>query len=363
MTPRLLLRTHYQADEPRIIVRLVTRCASATVSRHDETLAASLKKEVLGWNPHPAFGLPAAMYAVSNAQTLGFLNSSNRWTAPGLGLAFIESGEPNGLPAPSLDLSGAEARLYLVQYLLGTGALALHFGAWLLKERETSDAVLGRNKMIEKLIVRTLEDYLALARDAGSRSAIRRERDRLRETRYDEKTRRHKRRPIIATLRRLRLLQVLPDGATICPDGEGRLATLLRLIPNTEELERVAVRRDRLRHVVSQVYASGSGPEPAQNWSSTVCRGYQFAVGLGLQACPLEFLNDALFVGGGQDSSDDRYGGPAEKLLTELHQRVPREVRFHVDRRGRRAFVVLSDAGLGALQTIPLRIPARLEGE
>ncbi len=351
MTPRILLRTHYQAHEPRIIIRLVTRCASATASRHDERLAASLRTEVRAWEPKLAFSLPAAVYALDNARALGFLNPSNRWTSAGLCLAYIDARGPDDSGSPRLDLTPTEARLYLLQYLIGTGALALRFGAWLLSHGETSDEQLGRQGVIEALLVQTLDDYLALTTDVRARTAIRRERDRLRVMRYDEKTRRHKRRPIVATLQRLRLLEVSTDGKnTIRPDGRGRLAGLLRLVPSTEELERLALSRDRLREVASQVYSEDATRSAAGGDPSAVAAPYAFAMRLGLQACPLEYLDDVLFADGVPVRPNETDGGAAERLLSELHESQPREVRFHVDRRGRRAFVVLSDAELHRLQ-------------
>lgn len=349
MTPRLLLRTHYQVHEPRIIIYLVTRCASATNSRHEEALAASLKAAVLAWKPKLAFGLPPATYALDNARALGFLNSSNRWTTAGLGLGYLASAEPTADDAPSLDLSLAEARLYLTQYLIGTGALALRFGGWLLHHGRTTDEDLGRTEIVEELLVQTLDEYLTLARDARDRTAIRRERDRLRKMRYDEKTRRHKRRPILCTFQRLHLLQIQSDGKTIQPDPDGRLEALIRLIPKTEDLERLATSRDQLREVVSQVYAGDVVSPMPEGDSLRVARAYTFAMGLGLQACPLEFLDDALFMEGVQVIPDEGVGGSAERLLTDFHKCQPRDIRFHVDRRGRRAFVVLSDEGLRLL--------------
>ena len=347
MHPRLILRTHYQAHEPRIILRLVTHCASATISRHDDAIAESLRADVRSWHPKIAFSLPAAAYAIDNARSLDLLNQSNRRTATGLALSFVEGTSPESR-MPSLDLTAAEGRLYLLQYLFGTGALALKFADWLLREGKVTDDQIGREGIVERLLVETLGDYLSLTSDVRERTAIRKERDRLKVTRYDDKTRRHKRRPIIATLRRLGLVELSQDGQTIHPDRAGRLARLCALVPNTESLERLAASRETLRAIVSQVYAEDSGGDSPG--ALEVIAAYGFASDLGLQSCPLQYLDDILFARGFPAVTGTTNGGPAERILSEIHRHKPRDVRFHVDRRGRRAFVVLTAAALQELR-------------
>src|SRR5712692_5213933 len=89
MRPRILLRTHYQADEPRAIIAAVTECSSPTESRHEDAVAAALMK----WAKANDYTLstPGALYAVGNARSLGLLNTSYRWTATGLAFGYIHS--------------------------------------------------------------------------------------------------------------------------------------------------------------------------------------------------------------------------------------------------------------------------------
>lgn len=348
MRPRILLRTHYQVDEPRIIIELVTHCAGATVSRHDEAVAQCLKTTIRSWGL--AFGLPAASYALDNARALGFVNPSNRWTSAGLTLAYLQRCRLDNPAMEVLDLTAAEKRLYLLQYLVGAGALALRFAAWMLVREETSDEQLGRDGIVEQLLVETLDDYLSLTNDARTRTAIRRERDRLRRVSYNASTRRHKRRPIIGTLCRLDLLEVSNDLQSIRVDHAGRLARLFRLVPTTAALERLATSRDNLREVVSQVYVEHVSTALPIPDAPHVAAAYSFAMGRGLQACPLEYLDDVLFALGGPVTREKPGASSAETTLEELHRRQPRDVRFHVDRRGHRAFVVLSDDAVQALE-------------
>jgi hypothetical protein len=349
MTPRIVLRTHYQVDEPRIILRLISKCSSPTTSRSDDKVAACVKADVLGWEKRTAFGLPAANYAIGNARAFDLLNDSNRATAAGLGFLYIERG-PSDPNCAFVELTTREARLFLVQYLIGTGALVLRFASWLLSKGETSDEEVGHDRVIEQLLVGALDDYLALERDVRSRTAIRRERDRLKAMTYDDKTRRHKRRPLLTTMRRLRLLDVDSDDKTIRPDKEGRLATLIHKVPTIDELERTAESRELLRGVVTKVYSKDSGGAIPASASEIAASAYEFAMAFGIQACPLSFLDDAVFANGIAVPAASSREGYAERILSDLHARLPRAVRFHVNRKGERAFVVLSAGAVEALR-------------
>ena len=88
MRPRILLRTHYQADEPRLIIASAVHCSSPTESRDEGRIAAQLQK----WARSNGFiiSVPGAIYAVGNSRQLGLLNNVNRWTARGLAFAYFD---------------------------------------------------------------------------------------------------------------------------------------------------------------------------------------------------------------------------------------------------------------------------------
>ncbi|MGH9428990.1 MAG: hypothetical protein ACRD2L_22115, partial [Terriglobia bacterium] len=115
MHPRVLLRTHYQANEPRLVIATATRCSSPTESRSEDTIAAALEK----WAHDNAYTLstPGAVYAVGNARQLGLLNKSNRWTSSGLAFAFLNRQLPPRVGEESRSLTPVEERLYLKLYL------------------------------------------------------------------------------------------------------------------------------------------------------------------------------------------------------------------------------------------------------
>lgn len=343
MRPRLLLRTHYQADEPRLLISAVTRCSSPTAGRSEDTVAAALKE----WarNNNYTVSTPGALYAIDNARHLGLLNKSNRWTASGFAFAFLDRLVPPQVGSQSLQLTSVEERLYLKLYLAGAGALLIMFARWLLERGSATDEQLRIKSVIEQLLTQALDEYLGLATEVRDRAEIRRERDRLSRADYASSTKRHKRYPLLTTMFRLRLLDESygdEGAAPIRPDAEGRLTALARAVPNIDVLERL-IRANKLQETLDVEmgeYARRDLPKIDEPLS-LLLRAYAFSMQSGLQACPLIFLDDVL--GAFIPASPTARSPAAEQLLESVHREQPGEVRFHVDRRGKRAFVLLSN--------------------
>jgi hypothetical protein len=358
MGPRIILRTHYQADEPRTIIATVTKCSSPTESRREEAVAAALVK----WakeNGH-ILSIPGAVYAVGNARTLGLLNNSHRWTAKGLAFGYIESILPAEAGNPGLVLRAPEQRLYLKFYLEKGGALLVKFGQWLLTRGGTTDDELRAGSIIEKLLVEVLDEYLALATDIRDRTAIRRERDRLSRSDYASSTKRHKSYPLVRTMERLKLVVTDQEqGRRNCvlPDPTGHLASILRLIPDVAALERLC-RDDALDEVIdaAKYETNENGSEATSKVAALVAGGYRFAIDHGLQACPLAYLEDLFFAYLTRDPRSSGKRATVEGMFEVLHRQHPNEIRFHVDRRGRRAFVLISGDVSKGLEELLIRL-------
>ncbi len=242
MRPRILLRTHYQADEPRVIIAAATKCASPTESRTEDAVAARLKRWATG--NQFTLSLPGATYAVGNARALGLLNDSHRWTAVGIAFAYIDA---KNAASESVSLCLPEQRLFLKCLLTAGGGLVVKFAEWLISRGTTSDDELREHSVVEKLMIEALDEYLKLATDIRDRTAIRRERDRLSRSEYVSSTKRHKRYFLLRALQRVHLLQVEEsDGSrtTVAPDKQGRLAALCTAIPDGYASQRVLAKPD-----------------------------------------------------------------------------------------------------------------------
>jgi hypothetical protein len=349
--PRIILRTHYQANEPRLIIAAVTNCSSPTESRDEDRVATLLER----WARAAEYVIstPGAMYAVDNARHLSLLNSLNRWTADGLALAFIHRQLPSSFAETRPELSPLEERFYLPTYLQGAGGLQVKFAKWLLEHGPVSDEQLRKDSVLERLTVDTLDEYLTLATDVRDRTDIRHERDRLLKVDYRSSTKRHKRYPVLTTMRRLRLLQ---DGAekgeasVIQPDSFGRLAALSRVLPDIATLERL-IRNNALRGALDVAMHEYSRKDLPRNKSATafLVEAYKFAVDKGLQACALSYLDNVL--SSIFPATPSLPSPTAEQLLESVHRQRPGEVRFHVDRRGKRAFVLIGKSAVEQLES------------
>ncbi len=347
MHPRILLRTHYQADEPRIIIATVTHCTTPTGSRSEDAVAEAVVRWARAHGITISF--PGAVYAVGNARALSLLNSSNRWTSAGLAFGYLDKSGFGDRDDNRVALTGPEERLYLKQYVSGAGALVITFGRWLVARGATTDEELRSESVIERQVVEILDEYLAVATDFRDRAAIRRERDRLRGSDYAASTKRHKRYPLLTTMERLRLLDVTKsngDRISMAPDRMGRLSALAAGIPDVAKLEKVA-RDSSLPSVLDSLLQDRGGQDLLTGSPATVLtEAYSYAMSLGVQACSLEYLDDVLYAFFPLDGKPQVQCG---ELLDGLRAKMPRDVRFHVDRRGRRAFVILSEAALQRL--------------
>lgn len=328
MRPRILLRTHYQADEPRLIVAAVTHCARPTSSIDEGQLATCL----LQWGKahNLVLSRPAADYAVDNAKHLKLLTSSNHWSYRGLALAFVSKSNAEY----AIDLTPSQQLLYLLYYLNGAGALLVTFAQSLLLAGKYTDEELRRDEIIERCLIDALDQYLRLAQDIRDRTAIRKERERMAAQDYAASTQRHKRYPLIRTMERLGLLDTSADEYR----PTERLRQLAIAIPDIASLERKA-NESSLRAALSAIIGSKTARLPQSAAATVILESYKFAEKAGLQACPIEFLDDVVWSETGQDTQ-----GGVETAFEALRKSLPRDVRFNVDRRGRRAFVSLSEA-------------------
>jgi hypothetical protein len=348
MRPKILLRTHYQAAEPRVLIATITDCTSPTEGRDEDSVAAALVRWARDVNY--VMSLPGAVSAVGNDRALGFLNNSNRWTSAGLALVYcrLETTSDQRIWIP--ELSPAEQRIFLKYYIANAGALLVKFGGWLLGRTTATDDQLRNDSIIEKLVVEVLDEYLALATDIRDRTAIRQERDRLARSHYAAITKRHKRYPLLTVMRRLKLLdsEAEQSAGIIAPDEPGRLASLVKAVPDVSTLERLD-RLGNLDRTVAKVLATNERAGSTRMPGEVLVSAYQFAIQKGLQACPLEFLDNALMAFCALGSSDQLGEISAEAWFEPLHLKFPGDVRFHVDRRGRRAFVLATERALTEL--------------
>jgi len=297
-----------------------------------------------------AVSLPAAAYAIANARHLNLLDRSNRWTSLGLAFGCMEHLANAGQALERRELTVFQQRLYAKQYVETAGALLIKFGQWLLNVGETTEDAIRDDALIEKLFINVLDEYLEMSVDIRDRTQIRRERDRMKAVRYSSITQRHKRRPLLTTMRRLGLLECeLCDthNARIRPDRSGRLRALIAAIPDARTLEEV-VNEGTLVDDLHPLYAITPAAIASRAAPQLILEAYVYAADQGLHACPLEYIDGLIYAYGVHEGAA-RIAGTAERVLEIVRRSASSAVRFHVNRQGRRAFVVISDSGLASI--------------
>lgn len=342
MQPRLVFRTHYQVDEPAYLRILVLHGTSPVRSDYSErvaqTLATHLQKKGISFN------IAAAGYAVDLARFLGVINEQNSWTAAGHLLAHIARRDDD--PA-DLDLTLGERLAYLKVFLEGDGAAMLYLGQRVLEQ----DSLPGDddwNSVAQSMVLDVYEECLKLTSATADRVAIRRELDRLRRQGFTGKTGPHKMFVHLQSMYRLGLLSRprAGQGRSYAATDPRALQRFCDAIGNLLRLEEI-VRDSRWADVAASMLDAphDRGPISPDELLSVVLDPYQDITATGIAICPISAVFDAIQIGALLERRHIERPS-LEAALSALQRERPRDVRLHVDRAGRPAFIKLSAAVL-----------------
>ena len=346
MQPRLVFRTHYQVDEPAILRYLVQRCSSAVRSAYDETVASKLS--ALLRRSGKDFNEAAGRYAVDLAHGLRLVNEQNAWTPHGHLLALVAGSDDAATWADALPLCERERFVFLRIFLEHDGAALLWLGRYVNEHGSIPNSDGDWNDLAQRLLLETYESYLRLTVPIGERVGLRSEIDRIRRKGYRGKSGAHKLFVHLQTMLRIGLLErAEPSGLRRYVSRKsavrGPLHALLEHVSTVEDLEQVA-RSGAWMDVaaMSLGIAGNAGSEPLQ-WPIVVTL-YKRLMATGVAVCPLSTLIEAFQVEIAVSAGNFvPYSDVLEQMQLAQKNRL-RDVRFHVDRRGRPAFIKLSDA-------------------
>jgi hypothetical protein len=354
--PRLLLRTHYQVEEPAYIEFLIMRCTSATEGAYAENIARRLSEQIRS-RCRIRFNVAAGRYAVDLARALGLLTPTNTWTPRGH-LVNLISTVDGGEPEEQLALNPAERLLHFLLFLEHDGAAIVLIARYLLACGVLSHAEAVRTPFIEQMFDEILSAYLAMTSDTVERLGIRKQIERLRQNGYAEKTRQHKLHIHMQVLYRLGLVDRVDSADGIlyrlsdsADRGEGGLEVLLSEIPDVATLE-TRIRAQEWPTVASRVFGIQNaapveaGDAELDSLIPQLAALYQRVMAQGTPLCPLSSIIEgvqilALIERLWLVQYDDLL-----ELIRKEQKEAPREIRFHVDRRGMPAYVRFSEAWL-----------------
>lgn len=358
MQPRLLFRTHYQVEEPAYMEFLIKHCTSATQSTYAEVVATRLKKEIEK-RCQTRFNIAASRYAVDLARALGLLTPNNTWTEKGH-LVNLVAEVDDGEPEEQVSLNPAEKLLHFRLFFEADGAAFVLIGRYLKEHRSLAHSKAMTSSFVEDMFIEIFSAYLSMTNNTADRVALRNEIDRLRSRGYAGrtglgKTRQHKLRIHMQTLYRLGLVQRLngPNGIIYClpektNDNKTGLEILLCEVPDLPTLEKRIVAREWPEIAsralgISYTVSTEVGAEYRDYVLSLLVLFYQRIMSQGTPICSLPTVIEAIQI----FALIERgwlleYDEVLESIAIEQKE-SPRNIRFHVDRRGRPAFIRLSE--------------------
>jgi hypothetical protein len=351
MKRRLILRTHYQAKEPAYLEFLIKNCTQPAQSSFAETVAKKLEQEIKRRGKE--FNVNAALYTVDLAKALDLLTPNHTWSDKGYLLDLTAEIDDKELEE-ELTLTLAEKLTYFCLFLEGDGAVLLFIARYLVQHGEFNHSDPNANLFAQKMFISILSEYLSLATTTAGRLSIRHEIERIESRPYRGNTGRHKLLIHFQTLYRLGLVACqdtisgssyrMPNLPHLHSNG---LAYLVSKIPDVLTLEKVISTNswiDIAAHVfqIPSVYLDITNDAQRIEILSLIASYYQRIVLRGAPLCSISTLIEATQINLLAQQAQFLSYTDAVKLLTSEQRKLPKDVRFHVDRRGQPAFVKFS---------------------
>ena len=345
MEPRVLSRTHYQVDEPAIAEMVVARCTSPVASTYDDSVAERLARYIQARGKN--FNIAAARYGVDFAHRLAVISTNNVWTENGH-LVNLVANVNDREWSEEIPLTADEKLLHFRLFLEADGAALMFLSHLFLSERRLPTPEADWNTLARNLFLSTYSDYLAVTNPTADRVSLRSRIDRLQSRGYKGKSGAHKLFLHLQTLYRLGLVDrvLSPNGRyyEASDEGQTRMKRLVDTIPDVLALERV-VSEHLYMEVAANVYqlhdAHGMlNPSDALQW---LVPSYLKIDKTGVAICPLAPVIEATQISLLTETSRLAEYATLVDLLQRAQKAHLRDIRFHQDRRGKPAFLKLSD--------------------
>jgi hypothetical protein len=350
MQPRIAFRTHYQVDEPAYLEFLVKLCTSPVRSAYREVVAQKLADEVARRGKE--FNTAAGEYAVDLAKDLGLITENHTWTDGGH-LVNLVAQTNEGVWEQQLPLTLPEKLLHLRTFLEGDGAALVFLARRMVETRSPVTADTTWNALAKDMFVEVFSNYLAITNNTADRVKLRREIERLRAAEYKGNTGPHKVFVHLQVLYRLSLIERV-DGVRSriyqIPQTPRRthcgLVVFTETIPDVAGLELV-LKDHKWIEVAAKVLQIDATPWTAtSDLAPLVAPHYERIMATGAPLCPISTLMEAVQIELLSQESRLLPWSKAVEAMERLQKQHPKDIRFHVDRRGQPAFVKMSDAFL-----------------
>jgi len=347
--------THYQVGHPIYFGFLIRLCTSPVESKTTEKVLHCVH-EILNDHRYRC-SEEAAKFLVRMAQQMRFLESNNIWTWKAFVVNYFEEAEDVTRCFERTNISSMVKRIiYLKYYLESDGAFLVHFARKVLEEGGLSKYALRyTNKAVDLVFQNVLNEYLAIETDFRKKVELKNFLELVRERGYRSKVRIHKAFPHLDPLVDLGILDYDVAKRKYMPRISGRNMTerFLQEFPNLSSLEKIFLLEEGAKKANSGYYEKVAelynvpyrkfSRKDTNTISHEIVGTYSKLKDevTGLAAiksikdivCTLGLVNHGILC----EWSD------IDEVLEQLGSRKGVNLRFHVDRTGDIAYIVLSE--------------------
>ncbi|MCL0082434.1 hypothetical protein M1O14_01715 [Dehalococcoidia bacterium] len=347
---RFLIKTHAQVCMPGVFSLLICKCTHPDRSAYPDIVAKRLA--AIYQKQGKAFKA-AAKFAVLNALSFGFLRDNMTWDWKGqvLNAVLQKVGKADNEDVESFEITYSllERVTFLRYYLETEGAIILQIMKRVAERGELKKKDLYRE--IQDIFGEIYDGYSALRVNARERRALRDKLRRMKSESYDEGTLPHKAIPHIKPLVHLGLLEHHSGNGdeTYRPISLGESTTVNVLI---EELKDIWFMENRFSAgdyfaVVSRL----TSPDVAKYVESihsallrsTLASGYRYMKSPVTGIVSFEALLDWCCIEMLTEHKVELSRAQVQSYVDWLYKNRPGSLRFHVDYRGKPAYLILDE--------------------
>ncbi len=344
MLSRIITRTHYQVDEPAYLGILVRNCSSPTKSDYSERVALRLQQKLRSLGKD--FNLAAAKYCVDLAKALELLTENNFWSDSAHILNLLENNH-NDASGLVLTLSAEEQLLFFRSFLEHDGAAMIFFGREILRAGVVPAPGRDWNITANEMMEFVYKAYLEIMTDFRERVQMRELLAKRMRQPYEGKSGPHQCFVHLQTMTRIGLAHASAGKReyTSLPNRREEnqpIYHFVNAIPDFRTLEKIVSNGEW-----SQIAARAFSLRTEARWTEKelldqLISLYDPVMKTGVPLCPLGTLIGAVQIKQLTTSVAPNSREDCMRALRHGRAKDPKRIKFHVDRLGRPAFLVLS---------------------
>ncbi len=350
MEPRLIIKTHTGALRPGNYSLLISKCTYPNKSEYPEVII----KKLQNWIKEKSIAKFTIILSTEKNRGFGFLQDNMIWSWRGhvinTLLTYLGKKDNND-PSVFYDLTLIEKICYLRFFLEKEGAIILKIAEKINEGDKLTYLYLKNN--IQNLFREIFEEYLSLPLDFRSRIKIKELYTKIKtKEKYDEATLTHKIKPHIQAFADLGLLKILNEGEKneeYQPETYNNKSTFFIILDRLKSIEIMEnlFSRDYYYPLINEIYNLSAEPYSYELHSDLVKKaisyGYQVMrdnftgmadINALFEWCCIKMLAEDKILVHRKDIED---------YLNIVKKEHPTKIRYHVDGKGRIAYLIFSE--------------------